>query len=846
MVWFMGEHSHISMDFDDIISVTLANYDFVPLDIEKIGNTMDRSNGSWLEDMQNTEGRVAAIAEAIEQTSSNEVVHSELSREEAENPKIWAKLCVQNMAKLAKEATTVRRVVEPMFRIFDCKSCWSPMNGPALFVLYDMQQFMEKSGHPTHFLLSMLIKHLDHKNVASHPDMQIEIVEIAAVLARQSLSKASVALVSATCDLAKHLRKCLHFSYEASNLSPDITKGRKLFQSGIEECLVQLTRKIGDSGPVLDMMAVLSENLSSSTFAARTTIEAIYIIAQIMMSSPNHSYKNKAFPEALFHQLLQAMVHQDLETRILAHRVLFVVLVPSSVTVQSKPQITESPLTSSIRRTLSRNASVFSSASALFDKLRSERFPFQDVKHKEASHMNEKIEYFGGTNQEEMIETGECDVRHCTVYPSPTKTHSLKLPGICTVVDGQLSNDLIAKNVNTCTLRLSGNQMALLLSSLWAQAMSADNKPENFEAIATTYSLALLFSRVKSSTHSTLVRSFQLAFTLRSAALDRNSNLKPCHRRSLFSLSTAMLIFAAKTYHCPALIMQVKEAFLDRSGNTFDPYLELIDDNRLKAVKSKFGPVTPYGSPEDDAAAKNSLSAIKIAEEQSTESLVSLIIRNVGKFSEEEASTLKKELLQNFSPDDASALGGLLYMETPCPLSPFTTIGGLTSKEPTALVASEVEDVINEPSEIIAYIDDDGLRDSKNVLSVDQLLESVLDTARHVASISISQSPVSYSELASQCEALVKGKQQKLSVLMGFKQPSKRLLLPMAAGTGLNELAVHNSDQHIDKVANGNHHLWLSVSSDMMNSCKDQQNSLHDFKLPPASPYDNFLKAAGC
>ena len=51
------------------------------------------------------------------------------------------------MAKLAKEATTVRRVLEPMFRIFDSGKHWSPQHGIALCILYDMQQLMERSGN---------------------------------------------------------------------------------------------------------------------------------------------------------------------------------------------------------------------------------------------------------------------------------------------------------------------------------------------------------------------------------------------------------------------------------------------------------------------------------------------------------------------------------------------------------------------------------------------------------------------------------------------------------------------------------------------------------------------------
>lgn len=42
-------------------------------------------------------------------------------------------------------------------------------------------------------------------------------------------------------------------------------------------------------------------------------------------------------------------------------------------------------------------------------------------------------------------------------------------------------------------LRLSSHQATLLLSSIWAQAISPKNTPKNYEAIAHTYSLLLLF-----------------------------------------------------------------------------------------------------------------------------------------------------------------------------------------------------------------------------------------------------------------------------------------------------------------------------------------------------------------
>lgn len=65
------------------------------------------------------------------------------------------------------------------------------------------------------------------------------------------------------------------------------------------------------------------------------------------------------------------MVHPDHETRIGAHRIFSVVLVPTSVCPQ---QSSVPPLTNiAISRTLSRTVSVFSSSAALFEKLRKEK-----------------------------------------------------------------------------------------------------------------------------------------------------------------------------------------------------------------------------------------------------------------------------------------------------------------------------------------------------------------------------------------------------------------------------------------------------------------------------------------
>jgi protein EFR3 len=50
---------------------------------------------------------------------------------------------------------------------------------------------------------------------------------------------------------------------------------------------------VSDAGPVLDMMAVMLENIASTPVVARSTAAAVYRTAQIIASVPNLQYQNK-------------------------------------------------------------------------------------------------------------------------------------------------------------------------------------------------------------------------------------------------------------------------------------------------------------------------------------------------------------------------------------------------------------------------------------------------------------------------------------------------------------------------------------------------------------------------
>lgn len=73
-------------------------------------------------------------------------VNLDLHREVAKNPQFWSRVCLQNMANLGKEATTMRRVLESLFRYFDSGNLWPIQGGIAFPVLRDMQLLMDDSG----------------------------------------------------------------------------------------------------------------------------------------------------------------------------------------------------------------------------------------------------------------------------------------------------------------------------------------------------------------------------------------------------------------------------------------------------------------------------------------------------------------------------------------------------------------------------------------------------------------------------------------------------------------------------------------------------------------------------
>ncbi|KAL2464669.1 Uncharacterized protein Fot_52625 [Forsythia ovata] len=739
MVWFMGEYSNISIEFDDIVSVVLKNYGGLNKDPH------DPNESHWVQEVCKFEVHDSPSPEVATKVPSwrmivNEKGEINMTTEDSRSPCFWSRVCLHNMSKLGKEATTMRRVLESLFRYFDNTNLWPAENGIALPVLKDMQLLMDDLGHNTHSLLSILVKHLDHKNVLKQPEMQLDVVMVATSLVRIAKIQSSVAILTAISDVMRHLRKSIQYSLDDANLGAESIKQNRKFYEALDHCLTELSYKVGDAGPILDVMAVMLENISSITIIARTTVFAVYHTAQIVASIPNLSYQNKAFPEALFHQLLPAMVHPDHETRVGAHRIFSVVLVPSSVCPHPSSAAPQSKKTTEFPRTLSRTVSVFSSSAALFEKLRNQR---------NSSRENNELNNKKSVGEEEQLynNSGVLNIIKST-YSQVNSFRSSPEPDAYSVTRS-------SKDMDAIPLRLSSHHITLLLSSIWAQSISPANMPENYEAIAHTYSLVLLFSRAKSHDgwtltpeRDSLIHSFQLAFSLRSVSLTEGGPLPPSRRRSLFVLSTFMIIFSSKAYSILPVVPCVKAMLSD---TMVDPFLCLIKDCKLQTVDvGSDNAKIMYGSKEDDNSALKCLSETKITEDQTRESLVSVIVKNLDDSSDSEDFTLREQLLKEFLPDDVCPMGAQLFTDTP---KNAASIIGIDDSFPDSVGSSFAHDP-NFANEI------------PSLLSVDQLLESVLETAQEVGRISICTGPdASYKEMTNHCEYLLMGKQQKMSLI---------------------------------------------------------------------------------
>ncbi|KAK4491350.1 hypothetical protein RD792_002086 [Penstemon davidsonii] len=697
MVWFMTEFSHIFVDFEKIVRVTLENYEV---------------------DTQNEEDE--------ERREANHNWVDEVAREEVETPKVWAQICIQRMLDLAKESTTMRRVLDPMFVYFDTGRHWVPNHGLAPIVLSDMLSFVENPGNQQ-LILAGVVRHLDHKNVAHDPRMKCHIVQTASYLARQVRSESVISDMGFVSDLFRHLRKTFQAtveSVEEQELNLNAT-----LQTSIEDCLLETVRGIIDVRPLFDMMTITLEKLSPVRVVARAALASLIILAHVISLASMSFHSQQVFPEALLIQLLKIMLHSDVEIRVGGHQIFCVLLIPCFA--HAKSDVFNHP-----RRCNSKNASTFSSITALLEKLRGEIYGTKVSEKDDLKQQNK--------NEEEW--------RHGWSHKNSPNMH--------------------------------------IISSIVDRTNGPANLSEN---------VRILWSLI------------------------------PACQRSILVLSTAMLMFAAKIYRIDESHNLLK-LLLDECD--VDPYVGISDGFQVY-VKPQTN-LKEYGSASDNREASSTLSELRDKAYESDKIVLSILVESLSVITKFDAEEVTKQLTEGFVPDEAFMFGPQSMLDLDhFQRRPAHYNNGSPSFDGEFSANSIVEDdamsisSVTDITRFIPKVAPSASPSMSRIVSIGQLLESALEVAGQVAGASVSTSPLPYSTMTYQCEAFGNDTRKKLSNWLAYDNnhctKTSELLLPSA--NGLSAIQKITSDEPVLEGAQSPN-PWLAL------------------RLPPASPFDNFLRAA--
>lgn len=92
------------------------------------------------------------------------------------------------------------------------------------------------------FILTAVVRHLDHKNVSHDAKLKSHIIQTAAVLARQIRSKVILSEIGYVNDLCRHMRKSLQASVES--VGEQEFNLYAALQSSIEDCLRETAKGV--------------------------------------------------------------------------------------------------------------------------------------------------------------------------------------------------------------------------------------------------------------------------------------------------------------------------------------------------------------------------------------------------------------------------------------------------------------------------------------------------------------------------------------------------------------------------------------------------------------------------
>ncbi|KAI9185306.1 hypothetical protein LWI28_006048 [Acer negundo] len=814
MVWFMAEFSCVFADLDEIVNATLDNYE---PDTHGDDNERGEPHHNWVDEVVRCEGRGAVVGSdsspncMITRPCPEKRDPSLLTREEVETPKVWAQICIQRIVELAKESSTVRRqVLDPMFIYFDSRQQWVPQQGLAFVVLSDMCYLMETPGDRL-LILAAVIRHLDHKNVEHDPQLKSNVIQVASALTRQIRSGVVLSEIGFVSDLCRHLRKSFQATVESvgeqeSNLNISL-------QNSIEDCLLEMAKGIGDAQPLFDIMERTLENIPSSGVVARATNGSLMILAHVISLVSISSRSQQVFPEMLLAQILKVMLHPNVETRVGAHQIFSVLLIPSSNHQRHEAASLRSGYLCEPRRWRSDTSSTFTSITTLLEKLRRDK----DGVKMEKSGYNVHEDVRGRDVVEDDRKQGRALKNSPNVYK------------LSSIIDRKAGPTNLA-DAEPCVMKFSEDQILQLLSAFWIQATLPDNLPSNIEAMAHSFILTIISLRLKNPNDSLVVRVFQLLLSLRNVSLDPNSGILPsvC-QRSILVLSSGMLMFAAKIYNIPDLIDFLKTLI----PNDVDPYLGISDD--LQVHVRPQADVQEYGSFTDNQIAVSILFELRNKIYEADKVVMDIIVQNLSTITEVEADELVKQLFEPFTPD-------VEYMFCSRSIHALDHNPMIRHSKESQSSDDELQDILT----TLAF-EDDAISEASvadlsrfipkipqspsvsHVISIGQLMETALEVAGQVAGTAVSTSPLPYNTMAGHCEALGSGTRKKLSNWLVLENHHSRTAdnfsqaFPADGNLALKKIM---DDEGVQGGMMMTHDPWLAV------------------KLPPASPFDNFLRAA--
>ncbi|VVA96583.1 unnamed protein product [Arabis nemorensis] len=793
MVWFMGEFSHIFAAVDEIIHAILDNYEADM--IVQSNEDREGQNCNWVNEVIRCEGRGTAISGC--NSPSYMIVRPRtarkdptlLTKEETEMPKVWAQICLQRMVDLAKESTTLRQILDPMFIYFDSRRQWTPPNGLAMIVLSDAVYLMETSGSQQLVLLAV-VRHLDNKHVANDPELKAYIIQVAGCLAKLIRTSSYLRDISFVNDLCRHLRKS--FQATARSIGEDELNLNVMLQNSIEDCLLEIAKGIGNTQPLFDMMAVSVEGLPSSGVVSRAAIGSLLILAHAMSSALSPSLRSQqVFPDTLLDALLKAMLHPNVETRVGAHKIFSVLLLPSSGQSQTGlASVRASGCLNESRNWKSDTTSAFTSIAARLDKLRKEKDGV-------------KIEKNGYNTHEDLKN-----------YNSSPNFHKLN-----SIID-RTAGFINLTDMLPSMMKFTEDQIGQLLSAFWIQSALPDILPSNIEAIAHSFSLVLLSLRLKNPDDVLVVRAFQLLFSLRNLSLDLNNGTLPtvCKRLILVS-STSTLMFGAKIYQIPHICEMLKAQL----PADVDPYLFIGDDSQLHVRPD--ANMKDFGSSGDSQMATSMLFEMRSKVELSNTIITDIVAKSLSKIRKLEEADVQMQLSEPFTPEDAFMFGSRPVLAEP-------ERNQSISKESLSFdedipAGSLVDDEVTSELSVRFLPKGSSSPNIPQVISIGQLMESALEVAGQVVVSSVSTSPLPYDTMTNSCETFGTGTRQKLSRWLASE--SRQM-------NGLYKNPLEESSALEKIVEDGN---MYGRESGVL------QDSWSMVSLPPASPFDNFLKAAG-